>query len=305
MTDQILLVDLIAANRLNTGTGDGATGATGAQGNPGDPGGATGATGVGATGATGIGASGATGPIGATGATGVKGTTGSTGATGPAGATGSPGGATGATGAAGSNGSNGATGATGFGATGATGTQGATGAGATGATGLQGITGATGAAGAAGSNGSNGATGATGIFIATANSDIISIVTPLLTTGNVSILANTTGTVNIGYLGIPQNLQNNNYTLSLSDQGKHIFSANTVLQSITIPTNTNVAFPIGAAVSIVLQGIGNIKILNSGVTLYLAGTAGARANANISSWGFASLLKTDTNTWWISGVGVS
>ncbi len=45
--------------------------------------------------------------------------------------------------------------------------------------------------------------------------------------------------------------------------------------------------------------------LNPGVTLYLAGTAGLRANANISSWGFASLLKTDTNAWWISGSGVS
>jgi hypothetical protein len=297
MADQILLVDLVAANRETTGTGtDGATGATGPQGNPGDPGGATGATGVGATGATGpTGATGATG-VGATGATGVKGTTGATGPTGATGEAGSPGGATGATGAAGSNGSNGATGATGFGATGATGTQGATGAGATGATGLQGITGATGL---------TGNVGATGVFSLLANSDIITVVTPLLTTGNVSILANTTGTVNIGYLGIPQNLQNTSYTLSLLDQGKHIFSQTTALQSILIPTNANVAFPVGTAVSIVLQGIGNIKVLNPGVTLYLAGTAGTRANANISSWGFASLLKTDTNAWWISGSGVS
>ncbi len=184
----------------------------------------------------------------------------------------------------------------GFGATGATGTQGATGAGATGATGLQGITGATGL---------TGNVGATGVFSLLANSDIITVVTPLLTTGNVSILANTTGTVNIGYLGIPQNLQNTSYTLSLLDQGKHILSQTTALQSILIPTNANVAFPIGTAVSIVLQGIGNIKVLNPGVTLYLAGTAGLRANANISSWGFASLLKTDTNAWWISGSGVS
>jgi hypothetical protein len=280
MTDQILLVDLIAANRETTGTGtDGATGATGPQGNPGDPGGATGATGP--TGATGLGATGATG-LGATGATGVKGTTGSTGATGPAGATGSPGGATGATGPAGATGLTGNVGLTG--ATGLTGNIGATGLGATGATGLQGIT------------------GATGIIV---SSEIITIVTPLLTTGNVTILPNTTNTTSIGYLGIPQNLQNTSYTLSLSDQGKHIFSANTVLQSITIPTNANVAFPIGSAISIVLQGIGNIKVLNPGVTLYLAGTAGTRANANISSWGFASLLKTDTNAWWISGSGVS
>lgn len=279
MTDQILLVDLVAANRLNTGTGDGATGATGPQGNPGDPGGATGATGP--TGATGLGATGATG-LGATGATGVKGTTGATGPAGATGEAGSPGGATGATGPTGATGLTGNVGLTG--ATGLTGNVGATGSGATGATGLQGIT------------------GATGIIV---SSEIITIVTPLLTTGNVTILPNTTNTTSIGYLGIPQNLQNTSYTLSLSDQGKHIFSQNTALQSILIPTNANVAFPVGTAVSIVLQGIGNIKVLNPGVTLYLAGTAGARANANISSWGFASLLKTDTNAWWISGSGVS
>jgi hypothetical protein len=279
MTDQILLVDLVAANRLNTGTGDGATGATGPQGNPGDPGGATGATGP--AGATGLGATGATG-LGATGATGVKGTTGATGPAGATGEAGSPGGATGSTGPAGATGLTGNVGLTG--ATGLTGNVGATGSGATGATGLQGIT------------------GATGIIV---SSEIITIVTPLLTTGNVTILPNTTNTTSIGYLGIPQNLQNTSYTLSLSDQGKHIFSQNTALQSILIPTNANVAFPVGTAVSIVLQGIGNIKVLNPGVTLYLAGTAGARANANISSWGFASLLKTDTNAWWISGSGVS
>ena len=183
--------------------------------------------------------------------------------------------------------------------TGVTGNTGATGIGATGltgATGLQGITGATGL---------TGNVGATGAVTAAANSDIITVVTSLLTTGNVSILANTTGTLNIGYLGIPQNTQNSNYTLSLSDQGKHIFSGTTSLQNITIPTNANVAFPVGAAISIVLQGIGNIRVLNPGVTLYLAGTAGLRSNANISSWGFASLLKTDTNAWWISGSGVS
>jgi hypothetical protein len=111
--------------------------------------------------------------------------------------------------------------------------------------------------------------------------------------------------ISIGYRNIPQNIQSTNYVLALTDQGKHIYSTNTTLQSITIPTNANVGFPTGSAISIVLQGNGNILLLNSGVTLYLAGTSGARANANIASYGIATLLKVNTDTWFISGAGVS
>ena len=115
----------------------------------------------------------------------------------------------------------------------------------------------------------------------------------------------TSGGFTVGYLEIPQSVQNTSYTLSLTDSGKHVYSQNTATQVITIPTNANVAFNVGTAVSIVLQGSGSITVSPfSGVTLYLAGNS-TSASRTISTYGMATLLKVATNTWFINGSGVS
>jgi hypothetical protein len=115
----------------------------------------------------------------------------------------------------------------------------------------------------------------------------------------------TSGGLTVGYLEIPQTAQNTSYTLALPDSGKHVYSQNTATQVITIPTNANVAFNVGTAVSIVLQGSGSITVSPySGVTLYLAGNS-TSASRTISTYGMATLLKVATNTWFINGSGVS
>jgi hypothetical protein len=95
-----------------------------------------------------------------------------------------------------------------------------------------------------------------------------------------------------------------NLTLIASDAGKHYYGANTNPTTITIPTNANVAFGNGTAISIVNQGTGNITVANAaGVSLYLAGnsTAGSRT---LTSYGMATLIKVQVNTWFINGSGV-
>jgi hypothetical protein len=65
-----------------------------------------------------------------------------------------------------------------------------------------------------------------------------------------------------------------------------------------------VAFGNGTAISIVNQGTGNITVANAaGVSLYLAGnsTAGSRT---LTSYGMATLIKVQVNTWFINGSGV-
>jgi hypothetical protein len=123
---------------------------------------------------------------------------------------------------------------------------------------------------------------------------------------NLTVAGNiTTNGYTVGYLEIPQNAQNTSYTLALTDSGKHIYSQNTATQVITIPTNANVSFNVGTAVSIVLQGSGSITVSPfSGVTLYLAGNS-TSASRTISTYGMATLLKVATNTWFINGSGVS
>ena len=123
--------------------------------------------------------------------------------------------------------------------------------------------------------------------------------------GNITV-GNIAGSVNgysIGYRDAPQ-ITVANLTLIASDAGKHYYGANTNPTTITIPTNANVAFGNGTAISIVNQGTGNITVANAaGVALYLAGnsTAGSRV---ITSYGMATLIKVQVNTWFINGTGV-
>jgi hypothetical protein len=108
----------------------------------------------------------------------------------------------------------------------------------------------------------------------------------------------------IGYREVPQNAQNGAYTLSLADVGKHIFSANAGAQTITLPTNTVAAFAIGTAITIVNAGTSPITLSAAGVTLYQAGSSNT-GNRTIAVRGVATLLKVGTDTWFISGAGVS
>jgi len=108
----------------------------------------------------------------------------------------------------------------------------------------------------------------------------------------------------IGYLAIPQNAQSSNYTLVLIDGGKHIYSTNSGAQSITIPTNASVAFPIGTALTIVNNGTTAITIVTTSLTVYQAGTTNT-GNRTLATKGVATCLKVDTNTWFVSGAGIT
>jgi hypothetical protein len=100
-----------------------------------------------------------------------------------------------------------------------------------------------------------------------------------------------------GTVSYPQNAQNGNYTLVLGDAGKHIYSANTGAQTITIPTNASVAFPIGTLVTIVNMGTTKILLSASGVSIIPVGSTTALSAPVVTSGMSVQLLKTGTNTW--------
>ena len=95
----------------------------------------------------------------------------------------------------------------------------------------------------------------------------------------------------------PQNIQSGNYTLVLADAGKHIYSANTGAQTITIPTNASVAFPVGTLVTIVNMGSTKIALSMSGVSIIPNGSTTALSSAQIPSGASVQLLKTGTDRW--------
>ena len=89
------------------------------------------------------------------------------------------------------------------------------------------------------------------------------------------------------------------YSLVLTDKNKFIkmnvvSSANTV----TVPTNASVEFPIGSQIHIIQYGSGKTQVIPVSGTVTLYATPGAYLRAQFSS---ATLLKCDTNIWMLMG----
>ena len=82
------------------------------------------------------------------------------------------------------------------------------------------------------------------------------------------------GAFSVGYRDIPQNIQNANYTTSLTDAGGHIFnSTNATSLTYTIANNATASYANGAAISIINGNTATITIAGgTGVTLQLAGS---------------------------------
>jgi hypothetical protein len=117
------------------------------------------------------------------------------------------------------------------------------------------------------------------------------------TSGNALISDGTgwvSGTATMSY---PQNIQSGNYTLVLGDAGKQIYSANTGAQTITIPTNASVAFPIGSVITIVNEGTTDIFLAVSGVTVKPNTSSSTLSNPVVQVGNSVQLLKTGTDAW--------
>jgi hypothetical protein len=109
----------------------------------------------------------------------------------------------------------------------------------------------------------------------------------------------------VGYRDIPQVSFTANTTIATTDAGRHYYSTLSTGNVLTIANNASQGFQVGAAISIINQGTGNITVAQgSGVTLYLAGNA-TSGNRTVATFGMATLIKVATDTWFINGTGVS
>jgi len=92
------------------------------------------------------------------------------------------------------------------------------------------------------------------------------------------------------------------YTLVLSDAGKYVEMNNASSNTLTVPLNASVAFPIGTEITVIQTGSGATTISPAGgVTVnYYSPTANA-ARILKAQWAGASLIKRDTNTWVLIG----
>jgi hypothetical protein len=121
--------------------------------------------------------------------------------------------------------------------------------------------------------------------------------TTLSVTGNTATV--TTANYQIGYRDLPQVTLSGTQTLSATDGGKHYYGSGTV----TIPASGTTNFAIGTAILIIASNSTTISNA-SGVTLIQAGT-GSQGPRTLAQYSEASLVKVATDTWYISGVGIS
>jgi hypothetical protein len=103
---------------------------------------------------------------------------------------------------------------------------------------------------------------------------------------------------------VEQNIQSVNYTLALTDAGKHVYSENTANQDVTVPTNASVPFLLGTPVTIVNNGTNNITVVTTGITMIWAGTT-LTGNRTVAPKGMVTMMKIKTNTWIINGSGIT
>lgn len=108
-----------------------------------------------------------------------------------------------------------------------------------------------------------------------------------------------------GYMDCPQNLQNANYGLLLSDRGKSILHNNAAGHTYTIPANGSVAFPVGTTIVISntnAGGVVTIAITTDTLTWAANGSTGSRT---LTANGICSIHKQTSTGWLISGTGLT
>jgi hypothetical protein len=109
----------------------------------------------------------------------------------------------------------------------------------------------------------------------------------------------------IGYRQMPQNSQTGaTYTLVLADDGKHVYLNTGSTNTVTVPTNASVAFPIGTVVTVVNGNSGVCTISGPTTGLQLANGAAATTRS-IATKGMATMIKVATDLWYVSGAGVT
>lgn len=104
----------------------------------------------------------------------------------------------------------------------------------------------------------------------------------------------TTPAISGGTMVYALNSQAASYTLVLTDASKVLPVSNASANTVTVPPNSSVAFPIGSVVTLIQTGAGQTTITaGAGVTI-------RSENSKLkikAQYAVAGLLKTDTDTW--------
>jgi len=94
------------------------------------------------------------------------------------------------------------------------------------------------------------------------------------------------------------------YTFVLTDANNTLVTAsNASAQTYSIPTNANVAYPIGSQINIIAIGAGQVTInaVTSGTTTILSNGGTAASPKLRVQYSSATCIKVATDTWYVVG----
>ena len=99
------------------------------------------------------------------------------------------------------------------------------------------------------------------------------------------------------------NAQTTTYTVVLGDAYKLVTMSNAAANDFQIPTNANVAFPVGTVINVIQIGAGQttIKAVTPGTTT-ISSTGATAAEPDLrAQFSAASCIKVATDTWYVVG----
>ena len=143
----------------------------------------------------------------------------------------------------------------------------------------------------------------TGALVVTGGAGIAGNVFANNIIANVALAITSTPATGVGYIGMPQNATGT-VTLTIADAGRHVYVTSTG-QTITIPANSSVAYPIGTAIAFIGgPSATTTTIAITTDTMYLAGT-GTTGSRTLAAYGMATAVKVAATTWYINGSGLT
>jgi hypothetical protein len=108
----------------------------------------------------------------------------------------------------------------------------------------------------------------------------------------------TTAAIDLGKLAdISTNGQTASYTLVLADKNKIVEMNVATANTVTVPPNSSVAFPVGAQIQVLQTGAGQCTI-TAGAGVTVNGTPGLKVR---SQWSYVTLIKRATDSWVVVG----
>lgn len=113
------------------------------------------------------------------------------------------------------------------------------------------------------------------------------------------------GTTDLGFRGVPLTTHDATYTFVIDDAGKGALHTSGSAHTWTIPPVGTVAYPVGSTIVLVNTGAGAVTVARgAGVALRIAG-ASTDGSKTLAQYGIATLFMPVSDSWYISGAGVS